>query len=458
MRRWPIRVRITAVAAVVMAAALALTGFVLLQVVRSSQLAELRTSAKRRAEEVVALVSKGKATGPLPAARDDALLVQVIDVRGHVIASSLNASDMNAFVNSGDLASQPGVMRRSRGNVDRVPCEILATGVDVGSKRFGVFVASPLRAIEHTQGMLRSRLLRGIPFLLAGVILAIWLVTGRALRPVDLMRRELDAITPGDLGARVSAPPVDDELGRLARTMNAMLERLQASSDRQTRFVSDASHELRTPLAVTRARLEVALRHPQRTDWPQAANIVLRESGRMERLVRDLLLIARGEQQVRNPRQVDLDEVAMGAIRSARLVAPSGHTIDGHAVSAGRVLGDPDLLDRVVTNLLANAVRHSQRQVAVSVVRRDAPVGSGSATAVVELAVTDDGPGVPEADRTRIFERFTRLDEARDRQSGGAGLGLSIVHDVVVGHGGTVHVEDGPAGGARFVVRLPAAD
>lgn len=148
----------------------------------------------------------------------------------------------------------------------------------------------------------------------------------------------------------------------------------------------------------------------------------------------------------------------MGAIRSARLVAPPGHSIDGHAVSAGRVLGDPDLLDRVVTNLLANAVRHSQRQVAVSVTRRDAPVGSGSATAVVELAVTDDGPGVPEADRTRIFERFTRLDEARDRQSGGAGLGLSIVHDVVVGHGGTVHVEDGPAGGARFVVRLPAAD
>ena len=217
--------------------------------------------------------------------------------------------------------------------------------------------------------------------------------------------------------------------------------------------MSDASHELRTPLAVTRARLEVALRNPQRTDWSQAAADVLRESGRMERLVRDLLLIARGERVLRSPRYVDLDEVAMSAVRSARLLMPEARSIDARTISAGRVLGDPDLLERVVTNLVDNALRHATHSVSVSVNRRDQPDGPS----VVELVVTDDGPGIAVADRERIFERFTRLDEARDRQRGGTGLGLAIVHDVVAAHGGTVIVEEGPEGGARFVVRLPAA-
>ena len=295
-------------------------------------------------------------------------------------------------------------------------------------------------------------MLRLSPLVLLGSLIAMWSIATRALRPVEVMRREVDAISAADLSARVSSPPVDDELGRLARTMNAMLERVQHASDRQARFVSDASHELRTPLAITRARLEVALRNQERTDWPAAANDVLRESGRMERLVRDLLALARGGPELEKQGPVDLDEVVLEAVKSARLLAPPGCVIEARGVSAGRVLGHADLLERVVANLLTNGLRHARSMVKVSLSHAaDDPT-------LIELTVSDDGPGVAPPERERIFERFTRLDEARDRQSGGAGLGLAIVAEVVGAHRGSVHVEGQPGGGARFVVRIPALD
>ena len=447
MRRLPVRVRITAVAALVMGAGLVFTGLMYLRVVRDSQFAELRTNSRNRAQEVVGLVGNGKGIGRLAAARDDSLLVQVIDTDGKVIASSQNVSDMHAFA-EGTRAGATGEVSRSRIEVDKVPCELLATSADFHGTHYVVFVAAPLRSIEHTERMLRSWLLRGAPLVLLGTIGAMWLVATRALRPVEVLRREVAAVSAADLSARVSAGPVDDELGRLGRTMNAMLERLQQASDRQKRFVSDASHELRTPLAVTRARLEVALRS-ERADWPAAAHDALRESGRMERLVRDLLVLASGESEVREARPVDLDEVVMEVVRSARLVAPPTATIDVSGVSGGRVVGSADALERVVANLVDNALRHAASIVRVSL------QPSSSHAGMIELAVADDGPGVAAADRERVFERFTRLDEARDRLRGGTGLGLAIVAETVAANRGTVHVEDAPGGGARFVVRLP---
>ena len=452
MRRVPIRLRITLVAALVMMAALLVFGVVFLRVVHSSQLTELRTNSKRRADDVAALVRAGTATGRLPAARDDSLLVQVIDPNGTVAASSQNVSDMHAFIEGGGHAVPPGHLRHFTVNVEKIPCELLVTGADSGSKHYEIYVAAPLRSIRHTQDMLRSRMLRLSPLVLLGSLIAMWSIATRALRPVEVMRREVDAISAADLSARVSSPPVDDELGRLARTMNAMLERVQHASDRQARFVSDASHELRTPLAITRARLEVALRNQKRTDWPAAANDVLRESGRMERLVRDLLALARGGPELEKQGPVDLDEVVLEAVKSARLLAPPGCVIEARGVSAGRVLGHADLLERVVANLLTNGLRHARSMVKVSLSHAaDDPT-------LIELTVSDDGPGVAPPERERIFERFTRLDEARDRQSGGAGLGLAIVAEVVGAHRGTVHVEGQPGGGARFVVRIPALD
>jgi signal transduction histidine kinase len=237
-------------------------------------------------------------------------------------------------------------------------------------------------------------------------------------------------------------------VGRLARTMNAMLDRLETSSRKQRQFVSDASHELRSPLASIRTNLEVALRHPDRTDWPAVANRALTEDVRMEDTVSELLELARldettGPVSLATLPEVDLDELVLDDTVQQRRVP-----VDTARVSAGRVHGRREQLTRVVRNLLDNAARHASMTVAVGLVTDDN---------VVELTVDDDGPGIPSEERERVFNRFTRLDDGRARDAGGLGLGLSMVKAITEQHGGTVTVEDGPLGGARLRVRLPAA-
>jgi signal transduction histidine kinase len=232
--------------------------------------------------------------------------------------------------------------------------------------------------------------------------------------------------------------------------MNGMLERLEDAAERQRRFVSDASHELRSPLTMTRTELEVALAHPEVADWPAVGADLLAENSRMERLITDLLLLARTDERERLPlattegEPVDVDELVLSEV--ARLNGP-GPIVDLSAVSGGRTCGHPDQLTRIVRNLLENACRHARTRVTVEVHQLGAEV---------HLAVSDDGPGVPAADRDRIFERFVRLDDARSREGGGSGLGLAIVRGIVGRHSGRVWVEDNPGGGARFVVRLLA--
>ena len=248
---------------------------------------------------------------------------------------------------------------------------------------------------------------------------------------------------------RVPVPNTDDEVARLARTMNGMLDRLERASSRQRAFVSDASHELRSPVSTIRAELEVASADADHADWPGVAQRTLGETERLSRLVDDLLALARLDEAqgppTRNP--VDLDDLILEeGLRTHRVpVRTTG-------VSAGRVAGDARQLTQVVRNLVDNAQRHAATQVAISLQREGDEL---------ILVVDDDGPGIPDSEREHIFDRFTRLDEARGRADGGAGLGLAVVRRVVEHHGGTVFVVDsdtasGGLGGARFVVRLPA--
>jgi signal transduction histidine kinase len=230
--------------------------------------------------------------------------------------------------------------------------------------------------------------------------------------------------------------------------MNAMLDRLQRSAERQRRFVSDASHELRSPLASTRATLEVAITHPESTTLAATAADALAETERMERLVADLLFLARGDEGrlLANPGPVDVDDLVDHEV--VRLRSRGRVTVDASKVSAGRTWGVAGHLGRAVRNLLENAERHARSAVSVSLAHDGADL---------LLTVTDDGPGVAPEDRDRIFDRFVRLDEARARDQGGAGLGLAITREIVAAHGGAVHLDDAPGGGARFVVRLPGA-
>jgi signal transduction histidine kinase len=209
--------------------------------------------------------------------------------------------------------------------------------------------------------------------------------------------------------------------------------------------VADASHELRSPLAVIHQHAEVARLHPDSINVAELADVVLTEGARLQGLVDALLLLARLEEGATPVRQmVDLDDLALDEIHRSR---PDAITLDGSAIGPARVSGDPRLLGQVLRNLVDNAVRHARSRVAVSLASRNG---------VVELAVDDDGHGIAPSQRADVFNRFVRLDEGRARDAGGAGLGLSIVREIVDLHGGSVVVSDSPAGGARFLVTLPA--
>ena len=304
--------------------------------------------------------------------------------------------------------------------------------------------------VDRTVDSVTHALMIAVPALIALVGLAMWYFTGRALRPVEAIRLEAEEITGTTMHRRVPEPDTDDEVGRLARTMNAMLVRLETSSQKQRQFVSDASHELRTPLASIRANLEVALRNEQSTNWPEVARRVLSEDERMEDTVAELLELARldeseGPLVLDALPEVDLDEVVADLAITTRRVP-----VDTTKVSAGRVPGREDQLARAIRNLVDNAARHASSKVAVSLTTDE----SGH---IVDLVVDDDGTGISPEDRDRVFQRFTRLDEGRARDAGGLGLGLALVKGIVESHHGIVTIGDSPLGGARFTVRLPAA-
>jgi signal transduction histidine kinase len=247
---------------------------------------------------------------------------------------------------------------------------------------------------------------------------------------------------------RLPVPESRDEVYDLATTLNDMLARLEAADARQRALVSDAAHELRSPLASMRLQLEVALGHPDRQDWRETAEGVLEDTLRLSRLAEDLLALARldesgGTARRRDP--VDLDELIR---QTAGRYAEARVAVTAHSPGPVTVYGDAIDLGRVLTNLVDNAVRHATSKVELAL----STTGTPAPAAVV--TVTDDGPGIPEADRERVFDRFTRLDAARSRDDGGAGLGLAIVRETIRAHDGDVCLEDA-APGLRAVVRLP---
>ncbi|MFH8473224.1 ATP-binding protein [Streptomyces sp. NPDC018000] len=306
-----------------------------------------------------------------------------------------------------------------------------------------VHAGAPLAAEQEAVSTVRGSMLIGLPVLLLVVAGVTWLVTRRALRPVEGIRREMAAITASeDLSRRVPEPGSRDEIARLARTTNETLRALEASVDRQRRFVADASHELRSPIASLRTQLEVGAAHPELLDVPGA----VADTVRLQALAADLLLLARLDAGER-PGRTTLD---LGALVHEEVSQRTGDRLPV-AVSvpdsgAFETAGSRGQLARVIGNLLDNAERHARSTVTVSV--------RGERGGVV-VAVTDDGAGVPPEERERIFERFVRLDEARTRDEGGAGLGLAIARDVVVRHGGRLTVDTAPEGGARFELWLP---
>lgn len=302
---------------------------------------------------------------------------------------------------------------------------------------------SPLEDVLRSTRTLTRVLAVGIPALVVLLTAAAWALIGRTLRPVRDMTLRAAGIADATTGERLAVPPTSDEVAELGRTLNGMLDRLADGARRQREFVSDASHELRSPIAAVRASLEVALAHPDRADPSAVQRGVLAEILRLEALVADLLALARLDEQRAPPHhEIDLDDVVLEEAARARAVP-----MDTRGVSAAKVRGDRRGLEHLVRNLLDNAARYAASRVIVTAEIDDHEV---------VLRVDDDGPGIPEQDRARVFERFTRVASSRSRDAGGAGLGLALVQRITDQHGGAVRAGRSPQGGARLEVRLPA--
>jgi signal transduction histidine kinase len=384
---------------------------------------------------------------------------------------STDAQNPGPFTTQVDPSDEEALDRRTTlvaaNSVFSFEPQRLSRTVDTPSGELTVYAAAPVDELQENLEAVRQALWVGVPLLVAAVAAVAWYLVGRALRPVEAIRAEVAAIGGATIHRRVPLPETDDEIGRLAHTMNAMLDRLEAASTRQRQFVSDASHELRSPVTAIRTDVEVALREGERADWAAVGSAVLAEEERLERLLDDLLTLAAADEAAGAARRADervevRDLVADVAARPRRVpVRWDGVDDTGTAASDGDpatpdplvVAGRPDALARLLTNLVDNAARHAATAVDVHVDVAASPTG----TPVVHLAIDDDGPGIPVADRRRIFDRFTRLDDGRARHRGGAGLGLAVVRSIAVGHRGRVWVGESPAGGARFVVELPVA-
>jgi signal transduction histidine kinase len=442
-----VRVRAVVAATLVVALILAVAAvaFVLLQ--RRQLEATLGSVAEQDAAAVAAQVARDGAAAAdvTPAGAGEQALVQVLDARGRVVAASSSVAGEPPLV---DRRLAPGQTVTVRADAlpigEEDPFAVSVRGVRGPDGDAVVIAAQSLESAENATDVLVRLLTLGYPVLLVLVAGTSYWLTGRALAPVEAMRRRVAGITATDLDARVPVPPSHDQVAELAVTMNEMLDRLAAATEAQRRFVADASHELRSPLASIRAAHEVASVHPEAVDWAEVNADVLAELTRLERLVDDLLFLTRTDERGPRPQHDDVDLDDLVAEEASRLRRTTGLQVVTRLVPA-RVVGDRLELARVLRNLADNATRYA-------VDRVELRVEPSAAAAVVD--VVDDGPGIPVAERDRVFDRFVRLDTSRERAAGGAGLGLAIAREIARAHGGDLVVLDTPRG-AHLRLRVP---
>lgn len=438
------RARATLGATAVVALALTAASVALFAMLHADLQRNANDAATAQADTVGQLAAEGKLPDLLPLTHG-ADFIQVVDSSGRVVAASQNLVGRPAVAH---LRPHEGRLRATwsgepfgEGHRQR----IVAVTAQTPGGAVTVYAGTSLRDADAADEITKVALGIGTPLLLATVALVTWWVTGRALRPVEAIRSEVAEITGRALHRRVPVPAAQDEVARLARTMNATLDRLEDAVVRQRRFIADASHELRSPITVLRTQLEVALAHPDPALWPDLVRDALEDTVRLQDLASDLLLLARldaAEPVSRIPLDMaELCRTTVAARHGDRL------PVDTRLQPGLTVEGNRGWLVRLLTNLLDNAQRHADRRIEL-VLHTD----QDARLAVLE--VTDDGPGIPDADRERIFERFTRLDDARSRDLGGAGLGLAIARDIAHQHHGTLRVEPHP-NGAGIVARLP---
>jgi signal transduction histidine kinase len=446
-----VRFRITAFATLAALLVLIAAGVALVVTQRRLLTENLDEGIAQRAGQIATLVEEGTVPETLTGLDDDDTVAQVVtEDRREVVAASPNVTGRPPVADPPPASRSQTIRTVHEIPVDEAPFRLVSRRVE-GARTGGstmVYVAGSLDDIEESIAVLATSLLVAVPAVAILLALLVWWLVGRTLRPVEAIRAEVAEIGGGELHRRVPVPSGDDEIARLAHTMNDMLGRVDHAARRQQSFVADASHELRSPLTRIRSALEVDLAHPAGADPADTHRSVLEETVGLQRLVGDLLHLARTDAgSGGSPRRngpVDLDDLV---VRQARRLRADGRVaVDISGVTAAQVRGDGDQLSRALGNVTDNAARHAAGTVSFTLAERD-----GAAV----LAVSDDGPGIPAQHHERIFERFTRLDDARSVATGGAGLGLAIAREIVERHHGSIAVDPDHHPGARFVITLP---
>lgn len=442
-----VRTRSTVAAAMVMTICLAVAGGVLLLVLYRSLETAARNAAAARAEQISQQLQTDS-----PREVDPSLLVtdsqvgvvQIVDATGTVLAAS-NGSPRSPLVSMSLSDGETRNAGRVQDAASGSDYWMSARGTAVPAGTVTILVGADREPVESVVTRVGALMALGYPVIIALVAVGTYRLVGAALGPVEAIRARVASISSTDLAQRVPVPDTHDEIADLASTMNAMLARLESGRSAQHRLVSDASHELRSPLATITTALELASGRPDLIDDELIDESLLPEAHRMHHLIEDLLLLARSDEGAMALRHDDVDIDDLLQAEASRLRSIGSLHVVTH-IEACRTHGDRAALARVIRNLVDNAVRYSSGTVWL-----DCHPDSGH----VLISVGDDGPGIPVEDRTRIFERFVRLDPSRSRFSGGSGLGLCIVDEIVRSHHGTVAVGDTPQGGALFTLTLP---
>lgn len=446
---WPrlrtLRARVTIVASVAITAVV-LLGFLLLydlqaEAARRTIDGQLRTYVT----QIEQAGQHGRWPRPLPPSSLNAgAEAQVIGADGHVLAATRTLAGLPAVYLLPAGATQPV---RQTAAADVVPNEVqvVAMRTTAGGRPVVIIAEASTGLLNQLNSEFAGRLLLAIPVALLLAGFAVWLIVGRALRRVEHIRRAVTEITSADLSRRVPEPGTVDEIGHLANTMNDMLGRLDDAARRQRRFVADASHELRTPLAAIRTTLDVGLTYPDKAPWPVIAERASQQSARLEELIEQLLLLAKADERQLSERREPVDLVAVLKETVAQLPAHQAD-IDLRAGTSLAATGDRGHLERLFRNLIDNALRYAASRVVIT-----ATADGGLA----RIEIDDDGPGIPAADRSRVFDRFVRLDSSRERGTGTTGLGLAIAREIALAHDGDITLLERPGGGTRAVVTLP---
>ncbi len=495
MRGLSLRGRLMTIGVIGMLVGLTGGAFVLYATLAYAVNRTLDNESSAAARDVAAMVDQQRLPNPVPVS--GAQVIQVVDSQNRVVSGSATADKLTPLLRPAELqralAGGTVIVPGARAGVAG-PLRVRAISAGPAGDPVSVIVAVQVEDVLTSQLVLRTSLMIAIPLLVAVLALIAWRVIGWTLRPVEQLRLGAEriggdarlgldiggwsgpAVWPAPAGApssaqsgsrpqqngfqpqqsgsqpqRLPVPAARDEIQALALTLNDMLDRLAAGRARQRSFVADAAHELRSPLASMRTQLEVAQRLGEAGELPAD---LLPDVDRLSALVEDLLLLARADADAPPPARVDrivageLVSQIVAGYAEARVAVRIGSVADTADADNAVVIAARDELRRAVTNVVDNAVRHAKTGVELSV---------SMVAGHVVFAVSDDGPGIPLAERERVFDRFTRLDDARDRDAGGTGLGLPIVRELVRRAGGTVDFGSDPDV-SRAEIRLPLAD